>query len=384
MIKIFISYSRENQDIINTLSQDFNELGHQVWIDKKLTGGQAWWGQILERIKEYDLFVFALSPESLDSQACKLERAYAHALHKAILPVLVADGVSIKLLPPELSAIQHVDYRNPDKKAAFSLYKALTTLPDLLPLPDPLPEQPDVPVSYLGSLKDQIDTRQTLGFEAQSALLLQLRQGLRNQDDINDVRELLRRMRKRGDLQERITVEIDTLLDDIPDPDPDPDPPEPIPNHNNLIPKNIALDNATEDIKEILQDVLENKKTWVLRDTDYNLEISSDNNKLMVQTEWESWSNLWLHVKVQCLRQLRWNVDMKQILLSGGAVILALLSYGLALLIPIIRKTIKMRRASHIWPATQDKGRLTGIAMDIVLALKTIAPDSETITTEKK
>jgi hypothetical protein len=31
----------------------------------------VWWNHILTRIRECDVFVFAVSPESLDSQACK-------------------------------------------------------------------------------------------------------------------------------------------------------------------------------------------------------------------------------------------------------------------------------------------------------------------------
>lgn len=80
MMKIFISYSRENQDVIKILSQYFDELGYKVWFDYELTGGQAWWEQILENIRECDLFVISLSPHVLDSHACKLEWTYAHAL----------------------------------------------------------------------------------------------------------------------------------------------------------------------------------------------------------------------------------------------------------------------------------------------------------------
>ena len=212
MIRIFISYSRASQDVIKTLAQDFEEFGHKVWFDNELTGGQAWWEQILEKIRECDLFVCTFSPQALDSYACKLEWTYAHALGKTILPILVADDVSMKIMPSELSTLQYVDYRSQDKKAAFALNKALTKLPAPQPLHDPLPAPPEVPVSYLGNLKNQIETTQSLSFEEQSALVLQLKERLANQDEINDVRKLLQRLRQRDDLLAKIAREIDFLL----------------------------------------------------------------------------------------------------------------------------------------------------------------------------
>ena len=64
-------------------------------------------------------------------------------------PVLVADGVSVNLLPSELSRIQHVDYRRQDKRAAIDVLKALSGLPKT-PLPDPLPEPPIASSLLLG------------------------------------------------------------------------------------------------------------------------------------------------------------------------------------------------------------------------------------------
>jgi hypothetical protein len=161
MSQIFICYSRKSQDVVEALAKDFEELEHNVWFDKELTGGQEWWEQILERINKCDIFVFALTPEALDSKACKLERKYASDLRKTILLIMVADGVSIKLLPSDLSAIQYVDYRRQDKQSFISLIKAIKTLPAPQPIPDPLPELPELPTSYLGNIKDKIEAKES-------------------------------------------------------------------------------------------------------------------------------------------------------------------------------------------------------------------------------
>jgi hypothetical protein len=212
MAYVFISYCRESQSVVKALADDIGGLGHKVWMDQQLSGGQAWWDQILGAIRECDVFVSALAPESLDSAACKLEYKYASALGKTVLPVLVADGVSVNLLPAELSRIQHVDYRRQDKQAAIGVLKALAGLPVSPALPNPLPEPPPPPLSYLGGLMEQIETSGVLSFQDQAALVLKLKERLAGGEHRDEVRKLLGRLRDRDDLYARIGEEIDTLV----------------------------------------------------------------------------------------------------------------------------------------------------------------------------
>ena len=130
MTSVFISYDRESQPLVITLANDIKELEYPVWFDNQLSGGQSWWDKILESIRNCDGFVFTLSPQSVESAACKLELEYAQALGKSIIPVLIADGVKESLLPKSIAKIQHVDFRNPDdKKTLLELNKALKELP---------------------------------------------------------------------------------------------------------------------------------------------------------------------------------------------------------------------------------------------------------------
>ncbi len=212
MPKIFICYSRHSQEIVEELASDIKELGYDVWFDQELSGGQAWWGQILERIRKCDVFVFALAQEALDSSACNLELKYASGLSKTVLPIMVADVDSINLLPSALSVIQHVDYRQQGKQTVFAVNKAINNLPASQPLPEPMPIPPQVPISYLGVLKNQIETNNTLNFPEQSVLVLKLKDGLQEINDVNIVCDLLEKMRKRKDLFSNIAEEIDNIL----------------------------------------------------------------------------------------------------------------------------------------------------------------------------
>lgn len=212
MSNVFVSYGRESMAIAKALASDIRALGHEAWFDQELTGGQAWWDQILSTVRNCDVFVFVLTPQSLHSIACMGEYGYAAALRRPILPVLVADGVSTNLLPPVLSQIQFVDYRNQDRDSALRLARALATIQRPGPLPDPLPEPPDVPISYLGGITAQIETRSTLSYEQQSAVVVDLRRGLRDPETVDDARALLARLRKRRDLLATIADEVDELL----------------------------------------------------------------------------------------------------------------------------------------------------------------------------
>ncbi|MBC7814419.1 MAG: toll/interleukin-1 receptor domain-containing protein [Burkholderiales bacterium] len=212
MTQIFISYSSKSRDVVSALAKDFQTAGYEVWFDEALTGGQSWWDQILTNLRACEIFAFALTPEALESEACKREYNYAYALGKPILPVLLTDGVSTNLLPPILTRLQYVDYRKQDKQAAFMLMRALSDVTVAPPLPDPLPEPPQVPISYLSNLREQIESLNVLTFQEQSALVLRLKQGLQEGENIDDIRSLLVKLKKRDDLLAKVGDEINSLL----------------------------------------------------------------------------------------------------------------------------------------------------------------------------
>jgi len=152
MANVFISYNRQSESIVKILISDIEILGNTVWFDQKASGGQVWWDQILAQIRNCEVFVFVLTPESLDSEACKREYNYADALGKLILPILVVDGISTNVLPTVLSKVQFVDYRQRNINAALRLARAFIAIPAPKPLPHPLPT-PKHPYLILAVLK---------------------------------------------------------------------------------------------------------------------------------------------------------------------------------------------------------------------------------------
>lgn len=210
--RVFISYSRNDLDVVNQLIQDVQAVGIDAWHDQTLAGGQRWWDNILSRIRECEIFVCALSPESWDSEACKSELMYAVQLGKAILPALVADGINLNLLPAPLNEIQVTDYRRRDKGAAFALIRSIHATPPNPPLPNPLPTPPRVPISYLGNLTERIDSSEPLDAQDQITLVFELEVGLRDERSPTEIRDLLMRLKRRDDLLAKVGAKIDAAL----------------------------------------------------------------------------------------------------------------------------------------------------------------------------
>ena len=218
-MKIFITYNRLSKSAVIPLVKDLEQLGHQVWFDNELTGGQSWWDNILSNIRDCNIYIFALTREALDSTACKRELEYAKLLQKSALPVLLETDISMAIVPRYLSNIQGIDYSNSnDKDSVFALLKAINNLPASPKLPEPLPQAPPVPISYLDNIKDKIDSPD-LDRKDQIALVNELKNKLSDPENKKeDIYGLLKRLKKRDDLLASVFLEIDHILSEESEP----------------------------------------------------------------------------------------------------------------------------------------------------------------------
>lgn len=212
-MKIFVTYSRLSQPEVASLVKDLEELGHEVWFDKDISGGQSWWDNILNQIRNCEVYVFAIAKDSIDSTACIRELKYAEALGKAPLPVLIKNDVSLAIAPRYIANVQYVDYTKSDqKKAIIGLINSLNHITPTISLPDPLPEPPEIPISYLDTLKEKVDAP-TITKNEQISLVKTLQSKLDDpQVDHKDIILLLRRLRRHDDLFFATAKDIDKLL----------------------------------------------------------------------------------------------------------------------------------------------------------------------------
>lgn len=212
-MKGFISYSREDNLLVTPLIHDLGKLGHEVWMDKELYGGQDWWDEILRQIAVCEFFVLALSPKSLASGPCQLELAYADSLRRPFLPVAIAP-VDSNVFPPEIAHAQYVDYSAGDKEALLGLVGTVARLPPAPALPDPMPSPPAMPVPPLYYCEQRINS-QHLNREEQVLLLDDLQTRALKPELTAGVINLLIAFRGRdfvfGDIRDRIDAEIDRL-----------------------------------------------------------------------------------------------------------------------------------------------------------------------------
>ena len=210
-MKIFISYSREDKAFVESLHSDLATLGHDVWIDQRLVGGQEWWDEILRNIRECDLFVLALSPNSIVSDACLLELRYASAVSRPFLPAMVLP-TDPNYLPPEIAHAQYIDYTRSDRDSLLRLVASITQLPPTPPLPDPLPEPPALPQGPLYEVRRLIALATDLDRKHQLWLVDMLQQNSTNPQLKPDVTELLAEFRQRNDLMVDVLAKVDELL----------------------------------------------------------------------------------------------------------------------------------------------------------------------------
>jgi hypothetical protein len=212
MAEIFVSYGRKSETAVGEVVNILRALGNDVWQDQDQDGGMPWWDGILERIRNCDVFVFALTPQAMNTLACAREFEYAHALGKPVLPLLLANGVSLNLLPEELTRFQYLDCRVLDSLSTAKLAKALATLPEPGPLPSPLPPQPEVPVTYLGRETRLVRGVMELDKARQWELLGDLKGFLDKPRYRDDAIVLLKELGERPDVLASVAREVDQVL----------------------------------------------------------------------------------------------------------------------------------------------------------------------------
>ena len=208
-LHVFCSYVREDAVAVRTVVDGLEALHHTVWIDKKLSGGQDWWDQILSRIRECDVMVIAVSPALLESEAAAREREYARQLGKPLLPVQI-EPVLTDLLPWDIAPLQLIDYTATGPMTGVHLAAALVTLPKAPDLPATLPTAPARPLAPLAELARRLSA-QNLSLEDQLALVAALRIALGQTREQSAATELLHTMQRRRDLYHATWQELQEL-----------------------------------------------------------------------------------------------------------------------------------------------------------------------------
>ena len=214
-MRIFISYSRTDSAAVREVNSDLQQLGHAVWLDSAITGGQNWWDEVLRQIRQADVLVLAMSDESLRSRACRAEVQYALDLGKHLLPVVVNENFSDALVPVPIAETQRVNYASRDKTGLIEMLKALNALPTTKTLPGVLPPEPPIPATYLNDLADLV-SRPTLSAEQQLDGVRQLRERIADGAIATEVRPVIELFLRRDDLLVKVHSELNAIAESLP------------------------------------------------------------------------------------------------------------------------------------------------------------------------
>jgi len=210
--RLFVSYARRDSAAVTDLYQDLVRADYDLWFDRELSGGQRWWDEILNQIRSCDVFVFVLSPDSVKSKACRAELAYAAALQRPILPVLLGD-VNIDLAPDPIGQLQCLDYRERTPGNVISLLMAVSRVTPAKELPKPQPVAPPPPVTALGPVRDRL-AAESLTLQDQQELLLELQRHIDDVDEHPMLSNLLEQFRSRRDI-ESVRHDVEILIDQL-------------------------------------------------------------------------------------------------------------------------------------------------------------------------
>jgi TIR domain len=197
LTRVFVSYAREDVETARRLVETLRQLGLDPWIDNELSGGQRWWDEVLSNIRACDVF--------------EHELAYAVALRRVLLPILVADSPPDELVPQVLAETQRVDFTA--ESGVALLARALLGLPAESPtFPDPMPPPPPVPATYLGAFRERVKEPPT-SFPEQAVLMAELRALWRQPESRAAAIELVMELRShRLMLAGSVVDDIDDLL----------------------------------------------------------------------------------------------------------------------------------------------------------------------------
>jgi hypothetical protein len=209
---VFISYAREDRSWVELLGGDLTALGHDVWFDSSLLGGQHWWAEILRQIREADLLVFVLSPSSIDSLTCLTELRYANYCRRRMLPVMVR-RISPSAIPADLAHAHFVDYTA--HRRAGELSRAVAGMPPAPDLPDPLPPPPALPEPLLALIRRRVLFDATLTRGGQHELVDDILREARRPGQWGDAYDVLMLLTNRPDLLVEVGKRVEVARDQL-------------------------------------------------------------------------------------------------------------------------------------------------------------------------
>lgn len=141
-MKLFISYAHTDKWQVKQLVEILQSAGHDPWFDNRLLPGQDWKQELAKAIDNCETFVYALTPESVESEWCQWEFKHAVEQGKPVLPILMQSKTKV---PDVIRKYQYADFsEGPTPTNVAQLMGGLTQIAITIP-PEQAPAAPDEP-----------------------------------------------------------------------------------------------------------------------------------------------------------------------------------------------------------------------------------------------
>lgn len=139
----FISYSRRDSKIVDTLIMRLNNSGYRVWVDRKGIGGGEYWRQeIVDAIENCTVFLLALSSQSILSENVRKEVDLADSADRRIIPIELQQIINLPAeLKYQLAGIQRINLATNFESGIRQLIDAIESgiVPDVAPWKTSMP-----------------------------------------------------------------------------------------------------------------------------------------------------------------------------------------------------------------------------------------------------
>ncbi|MCD4686647.1 MAG: SUMF1/EgtB/PvdO family nonheme iron enzyme [Anaerolineae bacterium] len=155
MPRIFVSYSRQDRTFAQSIVNDLERIGADVWIDyNDIRPGHPWPKEVKDALGICGLMLLILSPKSMDSEHVEEEWRYFQNQGRLIIPLQLYPT----RVPPGIRELQYIDFHAQEYKVAFAQlhFELLQQEISLEPLSTP---NVQVPIPRQPPLKVQRPTR---------------------------------------------------------------------------------------------------------------------------------------------------------------------------------------------------------------------------------
>jgi hypothetical protein len=119
--RIFVSYARsDGRQFACALRSRLTEQGFSLWQDlTDMQGGQDWWSQITEAIRNVEYLVLMMTPNALRSNVVRQEWRLARQEGVCVIPVKAVPDLDFKGLPHWMQVVHFIDTEIPEQWTRF-------------------------------------------------------------------------------------------------------------------------------------------------------------------------------------------------------------------------------------------------------------------------